>query len=307
MVTSWTSSVACCGIALMLWPGPQARIRLATLGGPGVVERIRGWRTRLGRRRVRALALGAVMLGVTPWTGAGPATAAVLVGAAIAVHVRTRRRSSRDVRAMARTAQTLRAMAGDLRAGAHPAHAAETAAQDADPDVAAVLAATAATARLGGEPELVRSRAPDVATDAAVGTAAGAVGRTTSDSSASHSVPDRETVSAAALRRLAAAWSLARRHGLPLADVVDAVQRDVESRARLAAQLDARMAGPRASALMLAALPVLGVLLGEGMGAAPLTVLSTTAAGQVLFVVGAGLLLAGVGWTAAITGRVTPR
>ncbi|MFD1050398.1 type II secretion system F family protein, partial [Kibdelosporangium lantanae] len=100
------------------------------------------------------------------------------------------------------------------------------------------------------------------------------------------------------------AWALADRHGLPLADVLTAVVRDLEQRARFARQVQARMAGPRASATVLAYMPLTGVGLGEMMGAHPLRVLSGTTLGQVLLVVGVGLVCAGVLWSAKLTRQV---
>jgi tight adherence protein B len=109
-----------------------------------------------------------------------------------------------------------------------------------------------------------------------------------------------------ALTRLATAWRLAQRHGLPLADVLDAVRRDLEQRARFTRQVLARMAGPRSSALALSLLPVLGIALGAATGANPLAVLTGSAFGQALLVVGVALLCAGMTWSARITDRAVP-
>ncbi len=103
------------------------------------------------------------------------------------------------------------------------------------------------------------------------------------------------------LAETAHAWALAQQHGLPLADVLDAVVRDLDQRARFAGQVQARMAGPRASAAILAALPILGIGLGEAMGAHPLHVLSSTTLGQILLVAGVGLVCAGIQWSARLT------
>lgn len=108
----------------------------------------------------------------------------------------------------------------------------------------------------------------------------------------------------AAPHGVAKAWSLSRRHGLPLVDLLDAVRRDLAAGARFITRAEATMAGPRASALVLAGLPGLGVLLGEGIGAAPLHVLTGTVAGQVLLVAGAALILAGVAWSTRLTSAV---
>ncbi|HVK20864.1 MAG TPA: hypothetical protein VM677_05840 [Actinokineospora sp.] len=106
-----------------------------------------------------------------------------------------------------------------------------------------------------------------------------------------------------AIRSLLRAWRLATRHGLALAEVIEAVRVDLDHRVRFARQVDARMAGPRASAVMLAVLPVLALLLGESMGAAPIAVLIGSTAGQTLLVIGVALACAGVTWTARLTGK----
>ncbi|WP_407690032.1 type II secretion system F family protein, partial [Saccharomonospora iraqiensis] len=110
-----------------------------------------------------------------------------------------------------------------------------------------------------------------------------------------------------AVRRLSVAWSLADEHGIPLADLLDVVRRDLDATVRSAGRTEAGMAGPRTSAGVLALLPAVGIALGEATGAAPLAVLTGTGLGAVLLLVGTGLVLAGVLWTSALTGRVMPR
>ncbi|TVT30271.1 hypothetical protein FNH05_29345 [Amycolatopsis rhizosphaerae] len=107
--------------------------------------------------------------------------------------------------------------------------------------------------------------------------------------------------------RLATAAALSRRHGLPLADLLDAVRRDLVAGARFLSRSEAGMAGPRASATVLAALPGIGLLLGEAMGAHPVYLLVTTPPGQLLMALGSALILAGVAWSARLTAvRVLP-
>ncbi|MFS8099765.1 type II secretion system F family protein [Lentzea alba] len=158
----------------------------------------------------------------------------------------------------------------ELRAGAHPAVAAEGAAQDTPAPAAEVLKAAAATSRLGGDVE-----------------------RTLKDL--------RQPLLESAVDQLAKAWHVSAKHGVALADVLDATRRDLDQRAAFQRQVHARMAGPRASAAVLAGLPVFGVLLGELSGARPLEVLLNTTAGQVLIVLGAVFLAAGLWWTKRIT------
>lgn len=208
---------------------------------------------------------------------AGPAVTAALalLGVAAWWQWRARVRFRTRIAALTELGRALRTMVGELNAGAHPAAAAETAAADSHGSTAATLRAVATSARLGGDPDVLPvAEAPHPAQNAAVA-------------------------------RLTGAWSLAHRHGVPLAGVLEAVRGDVESAVRLAAQVDARMAGPRASAAILALLPAIGVAMGEAMGAGAVSVLTSTVAGQVLLVLGAALVLAGVVWSVMLTGRVS--
>lgn len=106
------------------------------------------------------------------------------------------------------------------------------------------------------------------------------------------------------LPHLAAAWTLAKRHGLPLAEVLQSTRRDAEATLTFARRTRAKLAGPRASAAVLTGLPALCVLLGEVMGASPLKVLTESAPGQLLLVAGSILLWAGTAWCRALTGQV---
>lgn len=109
--------------------------------------------------------------------------------------------------------------------------------------------------------------------------------------------------SAAALVRIAAAVRLSAHTGCSLAGVLTAVEDDLRSRLRAEEELRSAVAGPRASAAVLAGLPVLGLLMGSGVGADPWRVLTTTAPGTVLLVVGVGLELAGTAWSAHLVRR----
>ncbi|WET79154.1 type II secretion system F family protein [Amycolatopsis sp. QT-25] len=115
-----------------------------------------------------------------------------------------------------------------------------------------------------------------------------------------------ETADPDAPSALVNAWTLANRFGLPMADVLDAARRDAEAEIGFRRRLDAKMAGPRASATVLAVLPLVCLPLGEAMGASPLGVLTGTGAGQFLLVVGSGLIWAGTAWCRTLTGRVAP-
>ena len=90
--------------------------------------------------------------------------------------------------------------------------------------------------------------------------------------------------------------------GVPLATTVDGLRADVGARRERAVRADATLAGPRATAVILTALPGLGVLLGAGFGADPLGVLLGGTLGGALCLAGAVLLAAGLVWTDRIAG-----
>ncbi len=256
--------------ALLCWPDTRAATRLRNLAGKRPRKRLRTPKPSAVTLLAGALATG--------WLVAGPggAAAATLLTVTIRHQLRHSTQGSHALAATDGLAEALRSLGAGLRAGAHPASAAESAAADAPPPTDATMRAIAAAARLDGD--MTRALA-------------------------TVSTPTLTT----ALTRVAAAWQLAQRHGLPLADVLDAVRRDLEQRARFSRQVLARMAGPKASALVLSLLPALGIAMGEAMGARPLHVLTTTGLGQLLLVTGVTFLCAGVAWSGRITTRVAGR
>lgn len=105
------------------------------------------------------------------------------------------------------------------------------------------------------------------------------------------------------LARVAAAVRLSARTGCSLADVLTAVEDDLRARSRAVLELRSATAGPRAGALLLAGLPVLGLAMGAGVGADPWRVLTTTGTGQLLLVAGVCLEVAGVAWSGRLVRR----
>jgi tight adherence protein B len=97
---------------------------------------------------------------------------------------------------------------------------------------------------------------------------------------------------------------LSSRTGCSLAHVVAAVDEDLRARRRHRQDLRAATAAPRASAMLLAGLPLVGLAMGSGVGADPWGVLTTTATGQVLLVTGVALEFAGVAWSRRLVERV---
>jgi tight adherence protein B len=269
------SSVLVLAVATFCWPASPAVNRLRAIRG---TARWSGLRSRLPRPTTFLVALGFGALGLV-LGGAGGAFAGAVV-AATAARRWTARRSLRDtLAAMDGLVEALRSMVADLRAGAHPAAAAEAAAADAQPQAARTMRAVAAAARLDGDVRraLATTQGPAAAATTQV------------------------------LDQLAQAWLLVQRHGVPLAAVLDAVCGDLQTRARFARQVLARMAGPRASATVLALLPILGLALGEAMGARPLHILIATIAGHVRLVIGSALACGGVAWSARLTSQVVLR
>jgi tight adherence protein B len=104
--------------------------------------------------------------------------------------------------------------------------------------------------------------------------------------------------------RLAVCWHLAQSQGISIATLMHAAHRDVVERSRFESRVAAGMAGARATAGVLAGLPVLGVGLGQLIGADPLRFLLSGGVGGWLLVIGSTLACCGLLWSDAITNRV---
>lgn len=252
--------------ALLCWPGMPGRRRLATGATTGGLD-LWSWPRRLRRMRPELAGLGAG-IAAAPLGGAGAAVAAAAVSALLVLRWRAAARRRRDTAQLAELVDVLGLLVADLRVGAHPARAAAAAAGVGDGLTHRIFESVAAGARLGARVPLLL-----------------------------HQHATAEPGIADGLARLASAWELAEKHGMGLAELVDAVRADLDARLRIGGELRAQLAGPRATAAVLAGLPALGVLLGEGVGAAPLRVLADTGVGQVLLVVGTALVCAGTAWS----------
>lgn len=260
-------AAALLALVMLVLPGPPRR----RLGRPG--------RATSKDRPVPPIWLGAGLPVVAVLALLGPAVtiAAALLTAALwhrSRAARARRRSAAEGHTLA---EALDVMAGELRIGAHPVRALTTAAEEvrgADA-VPTALHAVSARARLGA----------DVATaleHAARGMA----------------LPGH-------WHRLGAMWRLANTHGLAVAELIRAAHRDVLERRRYADAVDAQLAGARATTAILAGLPVVGIVLGHGMGARPLQFLTGSAPGGGCLILGVGFLAAGLLWAGRLTDRLT--
>ena len=226
---------------------------------PRRVELLRGSRN----RRSRLLPVGLVVAGLGLW--AVPGNVAIAVSLVVGTGwLRWRRR--RAFLARRDEADALRAalgvLVGELRVGAHPVSAFAAAAGEVSGPVAAGMRAVAARGRLGAD-----------------------VSRGLGEVAAQSSL-------AAYWERLAVCWGLAERHGLSIAALMRAAQLDIVERESFSARVHASMAGARATAVILAALPVAGVGLGQLIGAEPVRFLWGGFGGWLLV---AGALLSGVG------------
>jgi tight adherence protein B len=233
-----------------------------------------------GRRRGRAqrarLALPIVIgLMAMPW--AGPA--GLLGAAGIVVGLRRRAAAVEARRWAARRGAVVElavALSGELRGGqsptaafAHSAHALD----DGD-GLHAVLAPAVVAAAMGGDISTLLK-------------------------SAANTTPGAE-----GLRRLAACWQVSAPRGAGLAAAVERVADGLRHDEGVRREVTAQLAAPRATARLLAALPVFGVVLGTWLGADPLLVLLGTPWGWCLLGMAGFLVVTGVLWTDRLAASV---
>ncbi|WP_367321674.1 type II secretion system F family protein [Streptomyces sp. HUAS ZL42] len=167
------------------------------------------------------------------------------------------------------------ALAGEVRAGRQPGEALLRAAQDSG-GLGDAQAAVLAAARFGGD------------VPAALAVAARQPG-------------------ADGLLGLAACWRVAVDQGAGLAAGLDRLEGALRTERDQRADLRAQLAGARSTAVMLAALPALGLLLGTALGADPLHVLLHTGPGLGCLLIGGLLEAAGLWWALRIVrGAETP-
>lgn len=253
-----------CGVlaaGMLCRPGPVGAARLARRSPGRRPQRWRSW------------AVGSVLIGgLVGLLVGGPAGAGTGLLVALVARRRRAARAAREAgaRATGQLADALQRITDELRAGSHPAAALAGCGADG-PLAEAMLAPAAAAAGLGDDvPAAFRHTAaglPGVAED---------------------------------LAHVGSTWALAERHGIPLADVLGDVHAAIRWRLRFTAGVHAQLAGPRATATVLTVLPLLGIGLGQLMGADPIGTLRGGVLGQALLVVGIGLVTAGNAWTERI-------
>jgi tight adherence protein B len=82
--------------------------------------------------------------------------------------------------------------------------------------------------------------------------------------------------------------------------VLDRIEQDLRTRQDQRREVASALSGSRSTSTLLAVLPLLGVGLGAGLGAHPITVLLAQPRGQVALVAGVVLEALGVSWTSRI-------
>ncbi|UQX11242.1 type II secretion system F family protein [Candidatus Mycobacterium methanotrophicum] len=219
----------------------------------------------IGWCAVCAAAGGAVLL--PPTTVLATAALAATAG----LRYRRRRRGRRGMDEARQLETAIDVLVGELRVGAHPAQAFAVAANETAGPVAESCRAVAARARLGAD---VTAGLRSVAQTSAL---------------------------PAHWDRLAVCWELASEHGLAMSALMRAAQRDIVERHRFSGHVMSAMAGARATAAILAGLPMLTVLFGQVVGADPVGFLLAGQAGGWLLVAGTVLVCGGLLWSDRIT------
>ena len=281
-------AMVCAGAAswLMGGNGPGARRTQLLCAGGGVPgagpptgeQRAREWVVRVVERlrlvhRLRgewwSLVVGAVVALL------GASVVPVVVGALGVPLVRRARRAATARRQRERRADAVialcRALAGEVRAGRQPGEALLHAAHDSG-GLGEAQAVVLAAARFGGD-------VPGALTDAA------------------------RRPGAEGLLGLAACWRVAVDRGAGLAAGLDRREGALRAERDQRADLRAQLTGARSTAVLLAWLPLLGLLLGTALGADPLHVVLHTGAGFACLLAGGVLEGVGLWWTLWIVRR----
>ncbi|MFI0449125.1 type II secretion system F family protein [Actinomadura sp. 6N118] len=102
---------------------------------------------------------------------------------------------------------------------------------------------------------------------------------------------------AGGLRLLAACWRIGAERGGTLAAVLDGLASALRDEEAQRQDVAAQLAGPRATARLLAGLPLLGLGMAAALGANPLAFLFGTIPGACCLTVGVGLDITGLWWT----------
>ncbi|MFC5257115.1 type II secretion system F family protein [Streptomyces cinereospinus] len=276
--TVMSAALVCAGAAAWLmgeWHSGARRAHLLLAGGgtvdsgppvwrrwPGAVRRIRGRLRAEWWAPVAGLLLGVLGASVLP-------VVAGAAGVPVLRRVRLARTARRDRERRGDAVIALcSALAGEVRAGRQPGEALLRAARDCA-GLGEAQAAVLAAARFGGDvPQALTVAAGQPGADGLLG--------------------------------LAACWRVAVDQGAGLAAGLDRLEAALRAERDQRAEFRAQLSGSRATAVMLAALPALGVLLGTALGADPLHTLLHTGVGLGCLLVGGVLEGVGLWWALRI-------
>ncbi|MEV8316130.1 type II secretion system F family protein [Streptomyces sp. NPDC059900] len=295
MSATGVAAAACAGGAAWLLVGRDRglrRARAVLAAGDEVPPGATAWRRAVtcvrGRMRHEwwALAGGAAVALL------GESLVPLILGA-VGVPLIRRVRRARDARLLGerRAAGVIAlcgTLAGEVRAGRQPGEALRAAADGG-------LGLGDAGAGAGGVAGLGEGRAGVLAAARFGGDVPGAIEEAAREPGAQ------------GLLGLAACWRVAVDRGAGLAAGLERLEGALRAERDQRAELRAQLAGARSTAVMLAGLPVLGLLMGSALGASPLRVLLHTGAGLGCLAVGGALEGAGVWWALRIVRGVEER
>lgn len=260
MTIALISAVCASAALLVAWPKPETVVSIRL----GVSDAADG---DLARRRSPPVAIGLLIVGVVvlaSWVDALSqliAALAMLVVAVAARHLwRQNRIRVRRELTRSQMAEAFDALTSELESGIQPARALTSVARDW-PDFAPMASA----ARIGSDvPATMRNIAAR---------------------------PGYESLS-----RLAAAWELSARTGAAQGQLLDRIGHTLREERELQREVAANLAPARATAQLLAVLPLFGLALGSGMRGDILGVLTGTLVGAGCLASGVALACAGMFW-----------
>ncbi|WP_043629858.1 type II secretion system F family protein [Nonomuraea candida] len=108
------------------------------------------------------------------------------------------------------------------------------------------------------------------------------------------------------LRQLAACWEVGTTVGAGMATLIDRAAQTLRAAQAHRQDVAAQLAGPRTTARMLAALPVLGILMAAALNMNPLHFLFGSLPGLMCLIAGVALDVCGLWWTNTMSNQVQP-
>lgn len=113
-----------------------------------------------------------------------------------------------------------------------------------------------------------------------------------------------ETPGLEVLADVGGAWQVAERAGAPLVQVLARLEHTARTQREIEQEVASGIAPARATGRLMAVLPMVGLLLGSGMGGDPVGVLTGTWIGVACLAGGCGLACAGVAWVERIASSI---